>query len=308
MQITNNLGKLIKTSFKSCTQDKLLKKYFLILAILQIISMFTALILTSTILTPEMLLDVQAGNVMTYLPSLIFYFAIIFTFAIVISLIFAIIGYLIIYRGLELVGKKPQKIDFVRFIKFIFLGLVTAFYAIFSVFNLKLFLIFVVGLILILIGALSLILNSVLGGILLTVGLLILFAYLFVIIYNLYRLIFIEVLFIEKGEVRKGLEESYNITKGNVLDIIIAFFVIGIIIAIILVIVDLPNTIYVFMIGFAQGVSGSTSEVTQLTLMSDPIYWILQIPSAVATAFYLVFINVFIVNAYALLVHKKQKK
>ncbi len=310
MLIMDNLSKLIKESFNQCTKDSKLKKYFIIIAIFQIIILIITNITIATLFS-EFLTNVNNNlDPVKMITDVVAFFGFILILVIISSIVMAAITYLTISQGLKLTGKKSQDLKLVSFVKFIFIGLFQLIFALLSIFNLKMLAIPIAGIILILIGILSLILSPFIGGMLVTLGTIALIFYFFVFIYNLYRLIFIEILFIEKGKIISGLETSWRLTNKKVFDIFIATLIVGIIIAIVAVIFDLPATLYSFAYGFSQALvnTGVNPQIAQFGLMTDPIYLILLMPAQIVYAFYMIFINIFFVNMYNLILKEKTQK
>lgn len=305
MDILNNLGNLIKTTLNNCYKDKKLRKYLIAGITLQIISLSMMLIWGFSIgnLTTQVDAPDQLAPVMT---ELIFSFIIFFAILFFMIIVYLLITYLTINRSLEITKRKTIPLGILNFIKFSIMYLFYFFAVTFSLFNLKFLLILATGLILFIIGATIAFTDVIIGILLILFSLLFFLAYYIVIIYNSFRLYFIESIFLETGEMINTLKKCWQLTKGRVADLFIVIFLVMIIYMMIYFIFDLPATLYSFFVGFTTAMSGI--EQVNFSLATDPIYLLLQLPTAILMGFYLIFINNFLVVIYDFISKKKNLK
>lgn len=214
-------------------------------------------------------------------------------------IIITIISFLIIRQGLLIEKKKAIDLDIVNYIKFLLMGIATAIVAFLSIYNLKFLTILLVGFLLLIIGFIGSAINPFIGGALIMIGIILFIAYMFVVIYNSIRLALTDITFIESGSITDALRKSWNITKGNVLNLVIALILFGIIISIISMIFQIPVFIYSFIIGFSQGLSGGTFN--EALLYVDPIYIVLSIPIYFVSSYSILASYLFLIKIYKFL-------
>lgn len=305
MDLLNNFGNLLKTTLNNCYKDKKLRKYLLAGIILQIISI-SIMLIWGFIITSSTLQVATPDQLMPAMSNLLFSFITFFAILFFILLVYLIITYLTINRSLEITKRKTIPLGIINFIKFCIMYLFYFVAVTFSLFNLKFLLILIAGLIFFTIGVILLLTDAIIGGILILFSLIFFLAYYIVIIYNSFRLYFIEPIFLETGEMVNTLKKCWKLTKEKVADLFIVIILIIIIYMTLYFVLDLPSMIYSFLVGFGTAISTIGSQQTNISLSTDPIYLLLQLPTAILMGVYLVFINNFLVVIYDF-ISKKQK-
>jgi hypothetical protein len=233
-------------------------------------------------------------------------FMFIFTAVSIVYLPFMILIIILTYfssrRGLEVSKKKIARNNLVLFLKYLITPFIAGIYALFSIFNLKFLLILLAGVVISLIGAFTYFLNPLFAGFLIAISFVFYFAYIFVIIYNSTRLTFTEFAILESSSIKKALKKSWKSTENNVLNIFIALIVFGIILSIISMVFQMPLIFYSMIFGFNQAIMGA--EFSEAALYSDPLYWVLSIPSYLITAYLMLAGILFKVSLYTKIIKK----
>lgn len=293
MNLLRTIEEGLKFSLLSFKDDKKLIKYLGILILVYVISLIISSLIIGLTITS---IEPSAESVVEQLGTMFALFGII---GIPTFIIITIISFLIIKQGLLIEKKKTIDLTLVNYIKFLLIGIATAFAAFFSIYNLKFLAILVIGFLLSAIGFILLAINPIFGGMIIALGLVVIFAYFFVIIYNSLRLALTDITFIESGSITDALKKSWQVTKGNVLNLLIALVVFGIVISIITMVFQIPAIFYGFMIVFSQGISGEA--VNEIALYADPIYIILIIPIYMVTSYSILASYLFLIKIYKLL-------
>ena len=217
-------------------------------------------------------------------------------------IILTIVQYITIAKGLELKKKKSMKLDFVRFIKFLFLPLVTTIVAGLSLFDIKKLLIGIIGFLISVMGLGIFFISPVFGAILILIGTLLLVAYGIIFIINNIRLSVSDASFVEShNSLIKALKHSWVITRGNVLNIFIIWVVFSVIVMIITYIAIIPSMAFLIL----NTAIIETSKEESINFILNPIYNALMIPSYIITAYAIICQSLLTVSIFSKLEKKK---
>ena len=301
MELGKEIGPLLSTSFTSWFSNKKLKLYFLINAVLLVILGLTVTLSMGSIFKGL----TGVSNPAQLFPALIGFYTSMFLVLAPISLIIVLIDYLIISECLKIYKRKSQKIDIIRYIKLVFFPLVTGITAALSLFNIRWLLIGIAGLVIFIIGIVAAIFSPIVGGVLAIIGAIIMVAYYIIVIYNMVRLSMGCIAYVEGRGVFDALRQSWKITKRNVWNIIIAFFVFVIIAWIIAIVSEIPAIIYAFVSTISTAIStGNANGLAGLNLFSDPVYIILLMITYIVSAYIAIATSLFAVGIYNSLAKK----
>lgn len=295
-----SLEKIISFSFIEWLKNKKMQKYLAISIIINLAMMFISIISAAHFFS-GITDNTSFMEVMLILINYTIFFIILI---LPLLLVMILLNYLIIAKGLELSKKKNIGINLIRFIKYLFYPLFSMVVAMLSLYNLKFLTIGIIGLIIMLVSFLLIPLIG-LGAIPLSlIGMLILFVYGIVVIYNTFRLIIGEIIFIEKEEsIMSSLKESWDKTNGEVFNIVIIIIVFVVVTMIISFISQIPLTIYSIVISLTSEIVGQT--INDVAMMTNPIFIILMIPTYLVSAYLIIAGNLMVVGIYNSLKIKK---
>jgi membrane-anchored glycerophosphoryl diester phosphodiesterase (GDPDase) len=122
------------------------------------------------------------------------------------------------------------------------------------------------------------------------------------------------VVFIEKDrEIMESLKMSWDVTKGNVLGILIISIAISLIIGAFSYFVSMPSTVYlqsaILTSGNVEGIVGFGMIIQNMTsILTSPIYIILLIPVILLSAYQLIALTYLLPVIYKLLITKDKSK
>ena len=230
-----------------------------------------------------------------------FFGAIIVLYAIVLCAM----QYLLMARALKILGMGSQPASATGVAKLIVTGIAHMLCALFSVFNLKMLLVGIAGVVLLIVGALMLSMMvtapaiAFIGAVMLLVGVLALIGYVVIIIYNSVRLSVSEVALVSKGlSVADSLRLSWEKAEGNVLNIFVIGLVLSVVLSVINIVLSMPGSIYSFIVQ----IMGQTS----LGILVDPTYAVLLVPSYMSSAFMITASVFYVTSIYANLSGEKK--
>jgi len=186
--------------------------------------------------------SVVAFSYLFFTPDLIIFSIIPLLFLLLFLVVMIITGVYFSYRivsfALGSIGKKVQKFSIRLALKLILSGIVSFLVALFSLYELKLLLIGIAGVILLLISLALIIFSNfnflmiILGFLVIFVSIILLFIYYIVLIRNMTRISFARILIIEKNlGVRESVKNSWNLTAGKAVLIFLIQFIFVMIIA-----------------------------------------------------------------------------
>ncbi len=290
MDIISTAKEISNSSFIAWVKNKTLQKYFVILAILEIlfaIAIFPALLELTTALS-----QISETQFELIFEAMFSFYNSIQPFTIISVIIISFFSYKIIQVGLKLSKRKSIQINFSRYLKFLFYPIFASLAAIFSIFDLRYLAVGAVGGLITLIGGATLLTQPALGGLIILLGFVFLFVYLIIVIINSIKLMFGQIIYIEKKRtIFESLKESFAITDGNVVNLILFGLIFGVMIFLISIIISLPNMLYVQFI--------LPADANTLTVFNDIIYQLLLIPSYLLGAYSIICSNLFIVKVYS---------
>jgi hypothetical protein len=295
MDINTDSKEIIHNSFIGWIKNKSLQKYFIIIAILEIILAILFMSSMSNLITTfSQITTFEIGLVFEQIIS---FYTILGLILIPFSLIIIFFNYKIIQVGLKLSKRKSINITFLRYLKFLFYPLFAFLIALFSIFDIKFLAIGIVGGLIFIIGGLTILTNPILGLPIMILGFLLIFVYLIIIAINSIKLTLGQIIYVEKEKtIYQSLQESWTITHGNVINLILFGIMFGIIIMLISGLVSLPSTIYIQML--------IDSNFNVLIIFTDLIYQVLLVPSYIMGAYIIICSNMFWVNIYSKLKSK----
>jgi len=308
MGLDANLSDILRFSLLGPLKDKKTLKYLAFLFVFALVVGLMTNYITYTSFKPIVdnpSLVQDFSGVVGLLVQFFSFVGIIIVFSAVVNYV---MQYLLMSRALEISGRSAQPATPKNIIRFIILGIAQSLCALFSVFNLKMLWIGIIGVVLVLAGFFLIgiaALNSATlfmlgcGALFLLLGIILLLVYLAIIIHNTIRLIVSDVALIGNGlSMADSLRFSWNKTTGNALNI----FVIGLVLCVILVIINgilsAPSGMYSF---FAQLVGNNT-----ISLAMDPAYLVLLVPSYLSSAFMIAASAFYLVSIYLHLLTEKK--
>jgi membrane-anchored glycerophosphoryl diester phosphodiesterase (GDPDase) len=290
-----DLGKILSFAFFDWFKQKEVLKFvgiaFVIYAILIIVTNFVIYSSISPL--------INNFSLNGFTNSFFYIIGYVIVMSIISFVIFSAINYMLISKALEAKGRDYIDFDAKRWINFVFLNIAEGLAALFSVYKLRWLLILIAAIALFILGTIILIAASAIntpilvfaGVLMLLLGILLLFAYCFVIVYNCYRLIISSVIFVEGQEsVLDALRLSWDKTHGSVLNVFVVMLILGVVVGIVSFVVAIPSSIY-------QGIgtmSGVANPSEMFNTLVDPVAIVLSMPT------YLVASVMFAVQAFAL--------
>jgi len=318
MIITDNLGLLLTKTLFEWLKDKTMLIY---LAIASIVTIFVGLVsivsvidafnqlakimpelLVSKTVPPELMFKVIINLFPALIPSMVM--------SIVAGIIFFVLNYFIIQRGLELNKQKSVPFSISRLIMVFFLEIITFFVAVLSIYRLKWLAIGLCGFLFVIIGAL--LSQSFFGGFFAFIGILMMIAYFIIVCINYIRLSLGAVAYIEKErEIMESLKVSWDLTKNNVLGIIIISLAVSLIVGFISYLVSTPSSLLLQLaipelINIKDTISFGILFEGMAGVFSNPLYIILLIPVWIISAYQIIVMSYLLPSIYALL--KKEGK
>ncbi|MFA5930990.1 MAG: hypothetical protein WC821_01625 [archaeon] len=249
--------------------------------------------------------------------NLIFYF-IGFVIAMVLFSIIvgSIVSYFIIAKALD-----SKKMDFVEFnfgrvLKFIGLMIAENLAVLFSIFKLRLLLILIAavaltmaGLILVVLAYNGATLLAIVGLSLLLIALLLYMAYFVVMVYNSLRLTLSSAIFVESEKgIMDSLRSSWNISRGNVLNILVVLLIMGLVLGIVSWIASMPLSMYLTAMSPVNMTTGEVSFSQSLSQLLNPIAILLTIPSIFVQSIFIIIQTFGMIAIYFELKNKKEAK
>lgn len=149
-------------------------------------------------------------------------------------------------------------------IRFALLQIISGLIALFSWYNKKWLLLLAAGIVLCIAGGLVGLNTS--GAVLLVLGILIVVAYLFVVIYNSLRLTLAEPIFVEKDRaILVATKEAWEMGKGKVFSMFIALFIVGLVLGVAVLALSIPLLVLQFLAALQGGLTVLTFVVMVLT-------------------------------------------
>lgn len=330
MVFNKSIGEIIDFSILSIFKDSKALKYFIIVAIISILSG-----VIMSLLTAQMYSFDAFSNPMEIIKTIMLMSIISGAIGLLTWVLLIIFEYLTIKRALEISGEPHINLDLLRFFKFIFVGIGAAIYAILSIFKLKTLAIGIIGIVLIFAAMILILIGSFIGegiilgiiaAILIIVGIILLIYYAIMVIINMLRLSVGTVIFVREDiGIGDALKKSWDMSEGNAGKIFVAGIVLGLIIGIIAAIVSGPATIYLIGTivsnvgtqidsvqedmftssfdnsmypGFEFNKSDLMANKAFANAMADPIYILLLIPSFIVQALGLIASSFFVVALY----------
>jgi membrane-anchored glycerophosphoryl diester phosphodiesterase (GDPDase) len=109
--------------------------------------------------------------------------------------------------------------------------------------------------------------------------------------------------YIEKPrKIMSALQESWNRTEGEVLNVFIALLVFGLVVMAVVYVVSIPTSIYSVMYIGGAGLSETADDLAAMNVMSgmfsDPIYLLLSVLTIVAGAWASIAQSFYMVSIY----------
>jgi hypothetical protein len=286
------------------------KKYYLAIFVISLISMLIAYSILGSLFS-------EIAKILSGTPSMeqaIVFMSSFIGAMISITFISFLIGFFelaIVYmtnaRALELKKYNPIKINLMNYFLLIVLGIVQIIAAIFSIMNPKFLLILAGGIIAILVGGVLSFFIGPFGGLIVLLGILAIIAYFFVIIYNLVRLAFSGIAFIEeKRDIMSALKESWKKTDGQFWEVFIALFIFGLVIIGVTYMAGVPASAYTTL--YVGTNNTATDEFSAIVgLFNDPIYLVLSGLTLIAGAWATIAQSFYMVSIYGSLTNRKEK-
>ncbi|MDD4250751.1 MAG: hypothetical protein PHX27_01000 [Candidatus ainarchaeum sp.] len=271
-----DLGKSINEIFKFSLIDflkiKKLKKYLIIITIIYLIFFLGYLGLINYFST-----SIIENQPIDFIQTIVNFVLLIIIISMPISLIIVFFEYKITQEILNTKKIKTKKLDLIQYIKFLLMPLIIFLTASLSLFKIKFLLIGIISIAVLSIGIFTILTNLALGSILILIGFLMGLLYFAIISYQLIRLSLSQISIVQTGEIKKALNESWNITKNNILNIIVIQVVFFTIIYVITLIFTMPLTAYSTLTAITPPAI-EQAETLGLNLMFDPTYNLLMTP------------------------------
>ncbi|MFA5763791.1 MAG: hypothetical protein WC915_03175 [archaeon] len=290
MDINTDAQEIVTNSFISWVKNKKLQKYFVILAILEVIfAVILMSILNESISNFAQLNETQIELAIT---TIISFYGSMMLFLIPFSLIVTFFSYKIIQEGLKLSKRKSIQLTFLRYLKFLLYPWFAFLAALFSIFDIRYLAIGIIGGLIFIIGGLTFLTNPALGIPIMILGFLLIFVYLIIVLINSIKLVLGQIIYVEKERtIFESLKESFIVTNGNVVNLILLGLILGIIVSLISGLVSLPSTIYVQML--------IESNPNPTFIFMDLIYQLLLIPAYIVAGYTIICGNLFTINIYS---------
>jgi membrane-anchored glycerophosphoryl diester phosphodiesterase (GDPDase) len=300
MDIGKSVGEWAKFSFTGWLRDRETLTYFISLIIIVVLATIAGNYLIYSLLYPAY--SSAAPSSAEIISAMVNAIPILAVFVILNSLAAYFIAYLTIARALKLKKRGAQKLSLTRLAKFLALEIFVFLGAFLSLFNLKFLLILIAAALLYIIGAVLATVTPYVfvGGALVLVGTILLFAYFIVVVYNSIRLLLSPAAFVEKNiGIVAAAKESWKMTKGNVFNVIIAWLVLVVISFIIGFVSAVPATIYsIYYASANSGAAAASSTAAELAITTDIGYMVAMIPSYIFSAFLSIAAWFYIVSIY----------
>ena len=305
MDLGKAVSEVLEFSLIGCLKDRTSLIYAGITFVIYSIFGIGMLVSISNLFTPLTTMGANA-NPQLVIGMLIGIYSMLAIYMIPLVLIFTLIGYLMIGRALKASKRKYMPLTVVRYIKYLFLPLVAGIIAGLSLYNIKWLWMLVVGLALILGGAVIAVMGNFLGGVLSAIGMLVLVLYFIVVLYNSLRLSIGEAIFVEGEGVINSLKKSWVITKGRVWTVVLISIILAIVLMVISMIFTIPSAAYSMMYMFSTIATVGTNPSTMpgIGYLSDPGYLIAILPSYLASAYAILVGSWFTVGLYNVLTKK----
>jgi hypothetical protein len=285
-----DFNSVFKFAFLDWLKQKGIWKYFIFIFVFYTLINFAGIYSVYAAFSPieggETITLIEAINIMLFFS--IYYIVVIFVSLIVSS----ILSYFLITKALFSSKKDFVEFNAKRWLEFIFLGIAEFFVALLSIFNIKFLLVPVSAIVLTILSILLFVFSytgnyllALLGILFIFLALLLFFVYIFIWFYNSIRLTVSAVIFVEKKKgIMESLKASWDLTKGNVVNIFIVFLVIGIAVGVLSWIVTLPLVFYQ---------AGTNIAIQQNSLESfkqllDPFVLLLIIPSVIIQSIFII--------------------
>jgi hypothetical protein len=249
-----DFGSVIKFATIDLIKQKNFLKQFFGLALISILTVVLFILFIAGLFASVYLFSVPELAVLTIVPVL-------FSAAFFVLLIFSMsyFSYKVLSFALSSAGKKFKKFDLKLGVQIILLGIASSFAVFFSLFELKLLLVGLVGIVLMILGAgLLMLFNSdslmaALGVLFILVSLIPLFVYYIVLVRNSVRVSFAPLILIEKSKgIRESLKASWNLTGGKAVLIFFIQLILGGLMWVLQQIVLAPLNFASFFLPFAS--------------------------------------------------------
>ncbi|MDD3083814.1 MAG: hypothetical protein PHP82_02215 [Candidatus ainarchaeum sp.] len=297
MNLGRSINEIFKFSLIDFLKNKELKKYLIFLTIIYVI------FFVCYIMTTGFYYNFVANQITNYVQVISDFTLLIIIISIPLGLVITFFEYKIIEELLKAKKQKNAKIDFIRYVKFLFMPLIMTLYAALSLFKIKFLLIGIIAVLLVIIGTIISLANILLGIIVLLLGLLTGLIYFAIFIYQFIRLSMAQVALVEGRGLINALEESWKVTKNNVLNIIVVGIVFFIIIYIITMIFTIPSIIYSIAYSFTLAIESQT-EMMSSVLLFDPMYNLLMLPIYLIAG-YILIVQTNVITLLYLILKKK---
>jgi len=285
-----DFNKVFKLAFFDWFKQKGILKYFIFLFVFYALVNLATTYIMYSVFSP-------LANASTIAPAeaitlMVFFFTYLFALIFISWIVASLFSYFIITKALTAVKKDFVEFNAKQWLRFLVLSIAECFAAMLSIFNLKLLLIPVVAIILIIASALLFVLSYsgnylliILGVLLLVLALLLLLAYFFIWIYNSIRLNLSTIIFVEKKRgIMESLKASWDLTKGNVVNIFIVILAIGLAAGVVSWIVTLPLTFY--QAGTGAVLEQNSAEAFKQLM--NPVVMIMLVPSIIVQTIFVI--------------------
>lgn len=298
MDLNKHIKETINFSFIDSLKNKNIQKYFAIITLLYLLFFVIYFFITNQLMSNIFSGEIIAENIFQKLFEFTAYLLII---SIPLTIALTFMEYQIIKETLKIKKMKCKDLTLNRFIKFLFLPLISFIYAILSIFNIKFLAIGISALLLFFIGSIAIFSNILIGTIILLISTLLGLIYFCIVIWGMIRLSLLNVIFVEGCGITEGLRTSWKKTKDNVLNILVIWVVFFVIIYVISLIVTSPSLAYSL---FYSSINAESTAI-ESSLVFDPIYNLLLLPSIIVSGYILIVQNCVLVSIYSIL--KKNK-
>ncbi len=258
-------GKILSNTFTLWYKDsgtlKLIGIYFIVTMLLWALMLGAVVVFFGSALTSYMNLAGQYNGMPAppqevLMPLLASVLANIIPFILVMLPLFIIYALAISYlqvlmsvRSLDALGMRPAPMNFSKFLRFIVYMIWISIAEITSWYNRPFLIAFIALVLLLFVSIAAVFVNQLIGGILFIGWLLPFFAYVIVMIYNGIRLYLSPIPFLLKDvSIAEAGRESWEMSKGKVLDIFVITLVLGILLAVVYLALYLPVLVLEFVI------------------------------------------------------------
>ncbi len=256
-------GGIVKLSFAWINHKRESAKYVLLFYLLSIL-FFVGLAGIGLVFFQNLITLALAGNTAALLsavqsPSIIPAFSGFLLVAVFWSLVYGLavtfVSVLVYLFALRSRNLPAAPVNTIKVLKYILLGVVAEFAALLCVFNLKFLLVLFAAIILSAIALFSVLISPIVAALFGIFAFLAFFAFLIIVVYNSIRLGLAPIVFLSRNvKISTALKESWVITRGKVLEIILASVVGGIAIYVLFYVASLIFSIFTTILVFVSGI------------------------------------------------------